>query len=165
MRQYNYYTRHFRDMATIFFALVLILSACGRDTAKGENADKTSPLMEIEKEGDATMAKESTGYVPAKTIGPSNEATVENLLAGAVQSYENVCDSYARMQELAVSDSASEKGKEAAAKVEEEYADRIAELAKMDFSQLSSEELLSISLECTDMISAIRKARDVLNTA
>lgn len=109
------------------------------------------------------MEKESTGYVSAKTIGPSNDATVENLLAGALQSYENVCDSYAKMQELASSKDASEKGREAAAEVEKAYANRIAELAEMDFSQLTSEELLSISLECTDMISAIRKARDVLN--
>lgn len=109
------------------------------------------------------IVEEEAAYQPAKVIGPVTEPSFENQLAGAIRSYENVCDSYAKMQELSEADDASKKGKRAAAKVEKKYAGRIAELADMDFSELTSEELMSISLECTDMISAIRKARDVLN--
>lgn len=128
--------------------MALLLCACGQDASDSE--------------GD-TVVEEFSEYYPAKVIGPEVEPTFENQLEGARQSYENVCDSYAKMQELAEAESASKAGKEAAAAVEKKYADRIAELADMDFSQLTSEELLSVSLECTDMISAIREARDVLN--
>lgn len=126
----------------------LLLYACGQDASGSE--------------GDTMIVEENIGGQPAKVIGPVTAPTLENQLAGATRSYENVCDSYAKMRELSESDNASEKGKQAAAEVEEKYADRIAELADTDFSTLSSEELMSISLECTDMISAIRKARDVL---
>lgn len=129
--------------------LALLLCACGQDDSGSK--------------GETMIVEENIDHRPAKVIGPVVEPTLENQLAGAIQSYENVCDSYAKMQELSESSNASKKGKRAAAKVEEKYADRIAELADMDFSQMTSEELMSISLECTDMISAIRKARDVLS--
>ncbi len=133
----------------VFSLLLLVLSACG------QTASTSSP------EGDDVMV-EDLEYHPAKIIGPTTEFTLENQIAGATQTYENVCDSYAKMQELAGADNAAAKGKKAAAEVEEKYADRIAELADTDFSQMTSEELLSLSLELTDMISAIRKARDAL---
>lgn len=131
--------------------LTLLLCACGQDVSASDP------------NGENMIAEEALEYQPAKVIGPVVEPTFENQLASAVQSYENVCDSYAKMQELADSDSASNKGKKAAAKVEKKYGDRIAELADTDFSQMTSEELLSVSLECTDMLSAIRKARNILN--
>lgn len=140
--------RTYRYVAALTI-LILLFCSCGQNASasdlKGEN-----------------MTEKMTEYQPAKVIGPVVEATLENQIAGAQKSYENVCDSYAKMQELAASESASKKGKEAASAVEKEYADRIAELADADFSQMTSEELLSLSMECTDMLSAIRKARDVL---
>ena len=66
------------------------------------------------------------------------------------------------MQALADAEDASQKGKTAAAAIEKEYADRIAQLADTDFTQMTSEELTSLSLELIDMISAIREARDTL---
>lgn len=126
-----------------------LLYACGQNSSASE--------------GENMIAEEKIAYEPARVIGPEIEPTFENQLANAMQSYENVCDSYSKMQELSQADNASKKGKRAAAKVEKKYAGRIAELADIDFSQMSSEELLSVSLECTDMISAIRKVRDILN--
>lgn len=127
----------------------LLLCACG---FKGSNANtaKEGEMMEVE-----TSA-------PAKIIGPVTEPTLENKIKGATDTYNNVCDSYAKMQELANSDTATRKGKKAAAKVEKKYAKRIEELSTVDFSQLSSEELSSLSIELVDMITAIREARDAL---
>lgn len=128
--------------------MALLLCACGQDASDSE--------------GD-TVVEEFSEYYPAKVIGPEVELTFETRLASAEQSYENMCNSYTEMQELAKAEDASRKGKKAAAKVEKKYADRIAELADTDFSQLTSEELLLISLECKDITSDIRKAKDVLN--
>ena len=116
----------------------------------GTNTAKEGEMMEVETSE------------PARVIGPVIEPTWETQLKGATDTYNNVCDSYAKMQELANSDTATKKGKKAAAKVEKKYAKRIEELSTVDFSQLSSEELSSLSIELVDMIAAIREARDAL---
>lgn len=132
---------------TSLLLLSLVLCACGRNVSDPDN----------------DMVTEDSGYVPAQVIGPETEPTFENRLAIAQQAYENMCYFYSEMQELEQSEEASEEGKEAAAALKKEYADRIAELAETDFSQLTSEELLSVSTECLDIISAIREVKDALN--
>ena len=127
----------------------LLLCACSFKDS-GTNTAKESEMMEVETSE------------PARVIGPVIEPTWETQLKGATDTYNNVCDSYAKMQELANSDTATKKGKKAAAKVEKKYAKRIEELSTVDFSQLSSEELSSLSIELVDMITAIREARDAL---
>lgn len=124
--------------------LSLLLCACGQDAS----------------DPDGDIVKEDSGYVSAKVIGPETEPTFENRLAIAEQAYENMCYFYSEMQELAQSEEASKEGKKAAAELEKKYADRIAELAETDFSELTSEELLSVSTECLDIISAIREVKD-----
>ncbi len=99
-------------------------------------------------------------YVPAKVIGPETEPTFENRLAIAEQAYENMCYFYSEMQELAQSEEASKEEKKAAAELEQKYAERIAELAETDFSEFTSEELVSVSAECLDIISAIREVKE-----
>lgn len=129
--------------------LTLLLCACGQDASDSE---------------EDAVVEEFSEYYPAKVIGPEVEPTLETRLATAQQAYDNMCYSYSEMQELAEAENASKKGKKAAAKLEEKYADRIAKLADTDFSQLTSEDLFSISQECTDIISAIRDVKDALNT-
>lgn len=133
----------------VLCSLLFFLSSCGQNAS--------SPPLE-----DDDVMVENLEYRPAKVIGPTTEFTLENQIAGVTQSYDNVCDSYAKMQELSGAEDAPLKGKKAAAKVEKKYANRIAELADSDFTQMTSEELLSLSVELTDMISAIREARDAL---
>lgn len=130
----------------ILLLLALLLYACGQDA--------------VEPEGD--IMTEESEYCPAKVIGPEIETTPEIRLANTMQTYENMCYLYSEMQELAESEEASKKGKKAAAKLEKNYADRIAELADTDFSQLTSEELFSVSSECLNIISAIRDVTDIL---
>ena len=127
----------------------LLLCACGVKDS-GANTAKEGEIMEVETS------------ISARVIGPVIEPTWETQYKGATDTYNNVCDSYAKMQELANSDTATKKGKKAAAKVEKKYAKRIEELSTVDFSQLSSEELSSLSIELVDMITAIREARDAL---
>lgn len=101
-------------------------------------------------------------YRPAKVIGPTKELTQEELIEGAQTAYDNVYGLYTKMQDLAGADGADKKGKKAAAKVEKKYADRLEELADTDYSQITSEELLSLYLELKDMNAEIRKATDLL---
>lgn len=99
---------------------------------------------------------------PPVAVGPVTEFTLENQIKSVQNTYQNVCDSYAKMEELAKAKTASGKGQKAAAKVRKNYAERIEELSEIDFSQMTSDELLSLSVELTDMITAIREARDAL---
>lgn len=103
-------------------------------------------------------------YRPAKVIGPTKELTLEDQIAGVQSSYDNVYGFYTKMQDLANAGDSGKKEKKAAAKIEKKYADRLEEIADMDFSQMTSEELLSLSLELTDMSSAIRKVLDSFST-
>lgn len=132
----------------ILLILTLLLCACGQDASK--------------QGGDAAV-EEFSEYYPAKVIGPDIEPTIETRLAAAQQVYDTMCYSYSEIQELAEAEDATKKGKKAAEKLEKKYADRISELADTDFSQLTSEELLSVSQECTDIISAIREVKDALD--
>ena len=135
----------------ILLLLSTLLFSCGQSTpdsvAKGGND-----------------MEESLEYYPAKVIGPSKDLTLEEQIAGVQSSYDNVYDFYIRMQDLANGDGADKKGKRAVAKIEKKYADRLAELAETDFSQMTSEELLALSLELTDMSSAIREVLNTLST-
>lgn len=139
----------FYKCLSAFFLPLLLFSSCG------QNASASN------REGD-DLVTEELGYYPAKVIGPTTEFTLEDQITSVTQTYENVCDSYEKMQTLAGAKDASRKGKTAAAAIEKEYADRIAQLADTDFTQMTSEELTSLSLELIDMISAIREARDAL---
>lgn len=101
-------------------------------------------------------------YQPAKVIGPTKELTLEEQIEGVQTAYDSVYGFYTKMQDLASADGAGRKGKKAAAKTEKKYADRLGELADTDFSQMTSGELLSLSLELSDMSSEIREALDLL---
>lgn len=140
--------RFYKCLSALLLPL-LLFSSCGQNASASNQ------------EGD-DLVTEELGYYPAKVIGPTTEFTLENQITSVTQTYENVCDSYKKMQALADAEDASQKGKTAAAAIEKEYADRIAQLADTDFTQMTSEELTSLSLELIDMISAIREARDTL---
>lgn len=140
--------RFYKCLSALLLPL-LLFSSCGQNASASNQ------------EGD-DLVTEELGYYPAKVIGPTTEFTLENQITSVTQTYENVCDSYEKMQVLADAEDASQTGKAAAAAIEKEYADRIAQLADTDFTQMTSEELTSLSLELIDMISAIREARDTL---
>lgn len=135
------------------FLLPLLLCAC--------NSTNSIDLTSSETLED-TIVEISEVYDSEIVIGPVTEFTLENQIKGVQNTYQNVCDSYAKMQELVNEKGASKKGRKAASKVENKYDKRIQELSEMDFSKLTTDELLSLSIELTDMITAIREARDAL---
>jgi len=108
------------------------------------------------------MEERSETYDSEIVIGPVMEPTSENRIKGVTDLYQNVYDSYAKMQELANDPSASKKGRKAASNVEEKYAKRIDELSELNFSQLSSDELSALLIELSDITAQIRNARDTL---
>ncbi len=97
-------------------------------------------------------------------IGPVEEFTIENGIKSVTQNLASVTDSYGQMISLAESENASSAGKDAANNVTEKYAARIEEIKSIDFSTLSLEDLSSLSSELSHIITAIREARDLLNT-
>ena len=107
--------------------------------------------------------EEIVEYHPAKVIGPTKELTLEDQIEGVQTAYDSVYGYYTKMQDIASADGTSRKEKKAVAKVEKNYADRLEELGNTDFSQMTSGELLSLSLELSDMSSEIRKVLDLLS--
>ncbi len=96
-------------------------------------------------------------------INPETNVTFEKQVNATNNLLSATQDSYKTMLSLSESTSASKKGTRAANKVTQTYASRIDELAKIDFFALSSEELDAISFELSDIITAIREARDLLD--
>lgn len=97
-------------------------------------------------------------------VGPTKEFTLEDRINTANNLLSAVTDSYQKMSDLAAEASAPKKGINAAKQVKEKYATRIEELQTADFSTWSAEDLSALALEISDIISAIREARDLLST-
>ncbi len=57
---------------------------------------------------------------------------------------------------------ASPKSIKAAQKVEKKYRGRLDELCSMDFSTLTEDEISGLSVEVSTIITAVRKAKDLL---
>lgn len=108
---------------------------------------------------DAIEYSFSEDIKPASPVAtPTHEEKTENtrsLLESAMESM-NVMD------ELSERDSASEDGVKAAEAVREKYKSRLEDLDETDLSELSDDELTEIELEISDMITAIREVRDLL---
>lgn len=140
--------KHYRHIVMLLLSSALLCS-CGQNLS-ASNTNGENDMEEI------------IEYTPAKVIGPTKELTQEELIEGVQTAYDNVYGFYTKMQDLADADGAGRKGKKAAAKAEKKYADRLNELADTDFSQMTSKELVSLSLELSDMSSELRKALDLL---
>lgn len=132
----------------ILFTTLLILLLSGCSTQSGTSEDP------------ALIKSEEIDLLP---VGPTTEPTFENILSGTNNLLVSTRDSYNIMTELATRDSAPKKGIKAAQKVEKKYSARLAELENADLSSYSMEELEEISIELSNMITAIREARDLLS--
>lgn len=140
--------KHYRHIVILLLSSTLLYS-CGQN------------ISDSDSKGGNDM-EEIIEYYPANVIGPTKDLTLEEQIEGVQTAYDNVYGFYTKMQDLANADGVGRKEKKAAAKIEKEYADRLEELGDMDFSQMTSGELLSLSLELTDMSSEIRKVLDLL---
>lgn len=117
----------------------------------------------------AAASVQSSSSAPAESksveslpVGPQSEDTLENWLDTASDLVESVQDSYdAMLEESGKSDAVSE-GVAAAEKVREELSARIEELAGIDLSALTMEELQALAEEMSGMLTTIREARDQL---
>lgn len=103
------------------------------------------------------------GTEEIKPASPVIDFTFEELVENTDNLLNSVLDSYQIMTEAAQQSDAPKKGIKAADKVQKEYAERLAELKDTDLSGYSPEELYSLSEELSDIITAIREARDLLN--
>lgn len=95
-------------------------------------------------------------------LNPGTEMTLESKRENITDMCDFLKASYKKMQELAATDDASPNGKQAAKAVETEYADRLNELFALDFSTMDEAEIDSCLIEMTNLITAIREARDAL---
>lgn len=95
-------------------------------------------------------------------LPPPTEYTLEELTEQAVDFRNYIISSYQTIQELSADEATYEAGKELTKKIEEEYGERIAELADIDFSGMTKEELTEYMSEFTSLTTIIRKAKDAL---
>lgn len=130
----------------LFVSVGLLCCACGINSAKNGS---TKPQ--------GTVYSEELVQLP-----PQTEFTLGELASQTADFRDHVVDSYQQMLEAAVSDNAYETGKALAKAVEEQYGARISELADMDFTGMTEDELTKYMLELTSLTTAIREAKDAL---
>ena len=131
----------------LFFLLIGIgCCACGIDTL---------PM-------NSSKDEESGWRAEMVQLPPKTEYTLEELAAQTADFRDYIVLAYQNIQELATNEESYESGKELVKKVEEQYGDRIAELADIDFSEMTEDELRKYLNEFTSLTTVIRKAKDAL---
>lgn len=124
----------------------MIFCACGINTLPYASSDESS----------------TDWHADMVQFPPPTEYTLEELTEQAVDFRNYVISSYQTIQELSADEASYEAGKELTKKVEEEYGERIAELADIDFSGMTKEELTEYLSEFTSLTTIIRQAKDAL---
>lgn len=131
----------------LFFLLMGVgCSACGINTL---------PM-------DFSEDEESDWHASMVQLPPQTEYTLEELAAQAADFRDYIVSAYKNIQELAAKDESYESGKELVKKIEEQYGDRIAEFADIDFSEMTEDELKQYLSEFTSLTTVIREAKDAL---
>lgn len=105
---------------------------------------------------------ERSSNVGINELVPNTEITLESKRENIADMCSFLKTSYAKMQELAAAQDASPDGVKAAKVVEEQYGDRLNELFALDFSTMDETQIDSYLVEMTDLITAVREARDAL---
>lgn len=103
-----------------------------------------------------------TGTEAIKPASPTTNPTPEEKAETVSTLLSSAQESYQIMNEMAKKESAPEDGVEAAEAVQEKYKSRLEELAEDDLSAYSFDELNELAFEISDIITAIREARDLL---
>lgn len=124
----------------------VIFCACGVDTLPNTSLDEAS----------------TDWHADLVQLPPPTEYTIEELTKQAVDFRNYIITSYQTIQELSAVETSYEAGKELTKKIEDEYGERIAELADIDFSDMTKEELTEYLSEFTTLTTIIRKAKDAL---
>lgn len=130
----------------LFLLIGIGCCACGINSSKNQSSNNSQSIT----------GAQSVQYPPA------TEYSLEELTTQTSDFRNHIVSSYQKMQELAADDKSYAVGKEAAKKVEEKYGERIAELADIDFTGMSEEELTQYINEFADLTTAIREAKDAL---
>lgn len=105
---------------------------------------------------------ERSSNVGINELVPNTEITLESKRENIADMCSFLKTSYAKMQELAAAQDASPDGVKAAKAVEEQHDDRLQELFALDFSTMDETKIDSYLVEMTDLITAVREARDAL---
>ncbi len=105
---------------------------------------------------------ERSSNVGINELVPNTEITLESKRENIADMCSFLKTSYAKMQELAAAQDASPDGVKAAKAVEEQHDDRLQELFALDFSTMDETQIDSYLVEMTDLITAVREARDAL---
>ncbi len=99
---------------------------------------------------------------PVNELVPQTEVTLESKIKSAKDMCAFLKSSYEKMQKLASLDNAPSDGIKAAKSVEEQYSGRLKELFALDFSAMDEETIDSCLVEMTNLITAVREAKDAL---
>lgn len=121
------------------------------------NSDPTD-LSSAEEEN--TLSTMSSDFIQ---LVPDGELTHEDLINGISDLCKSAQDSYSLMLEASQDKQAPRKGIRFAKKVQKQYEDRLNELSSLDYSSMTDDEIIRYTSEISEIISAIREARDLLN--
>ncbi len=138
-------------MKKMIFLLITSLSLSLSYGCQSAAAQKEDPSMQL---------FDSEEIKPAS---PVNDFTLEKLVENTGDLLNSALESYQIMTDDAARTDAPQKGIKAAKKVQKQYGERLTELKAADLSGYSSEDLYSLSEEISNIISAIREARDLLS--
>ena len=99
--------------------------------------------------------------IPLEPITPSETVTHEDWVKNITNALSTIQSLYDEMISKAAQDGAPSKAVKKANAVEKKYSERLKEISKLSLTDLSDEELKEISLELSNIISAIREANDL----
>ncbi len=128
----------------LFLLIGTVCCACGVNTSSN-----------------SSLGESSESFESVQRPAPK-EYTLEELTDQTADFRDYIVNFYQQMQELAEDDESYDAGKELAKEVEEQYGERISELADIDFTGMTEDELNEYLNEFASLTTAIREAKDAL---
>lgn len=130
----------------LFLLIGTVCCACGANTFSNSSPE----------EGEYEENFESV-QLPAP-----KEYTLEELTAQTADFRDYIVNFYQQVQELAEDDETYDAGKKLAKEVAEQYGERITELADIDFTGMTEDELKEYQSEFASLTTVIREVKDAL---
>lgn len=130
----------------LFLLIGTVCCACGSD------AFSSSPLEE----------EDADWFVESVQRPAPKEYTLEELTDQTADFRDYIVNFYQQVQELAEDDETYDAGKKLAKELKEQYGERITELADIDFTGMTKDELNEYLIEFTSLTTTIREVKDAL---
>ncbi|MBD5520122.1 MAG: hypothetical protein HDR03_02700 [Lachnospiraceae bacterium] len=128
----------------LFLLIGTVCCACGANTVSN-----------------SSLKEDSEQFESVQRPAPK-EYTLEELTDQTADFRDYIVNFYQQVQELAQDDESYDSGKKLAKEVAEQYGERITELADIDFTGMTEDELKEYQSEFASLTTVIREAKDAL---